>query len=85
MVLVDEEGTVQEMKFSCKRNFEVWAATNTLSLPDENGCMQCINAWEDLEDGGKYKVARTLEKTVSGINACSGAPTVMWLLVSRSA
>lgn len=63
-MLVDEYGTEEELTFGSKREFELWAANNTLKLSLDDGSKQSIKTWERLQYGGRYYITRTLEKTV---------------------
>lgn len=69
VVLVDENGTEEEVVFDNKRDFELWAADNTIRLSLADGRKKYIRRWEGLQDGGRYYTTRTLEKTVRGLNA----------------
>lgn len=82
VVLVDDQGNEEKLEFHHRLAFELWAATNTLTLSSKGGRRECIKTWERLQDGGRYYTSRTLEKTV-GIMAfaatcCTSMACPLW-------
>lgn len=68
VVLIDDEGTEEKVEFESKRDFELWATTNTLKLSSKDGHKKYIKTWERLQDGGRYYTSMTLGKRVSGLD-----------------
>lgn len=75
VVLFDEEGTEETVVFDNRRTFERWAATHDIALVLRDGRDKYINTWEALQDGGRYFIHRSLQKTVRSANLPDGDGT----------
>ncbi|KAJ9518904.1 hypothetical protein QJQ45_026256 [Haematococcus lacustris] len=53
ILLVDSEGTKEQLEFSDKQDFNRWLQSNTLMLVLQNGTKRVVATWERLEDGGR--------------------------------
>lgn len=56
VVLYDDDGFEEEVEFDGQSHFERWAETNPLLMPTEHGRMRYVCLWEQLEDGGRYRM-----------------------------
>ncbi|KAL6745483.1 hypothetical protein V8C86DRAFT_2977667 [Haematococcus lacustris] len=67
ILLVDSEGTEEQLSFRRKQDFDRWLHHNTLVELLPNGVKQVVAAWEDLEDGGRYFTNKTFDKRVADV------------------
>ncbi|KAL6748214.1 hypothetical protein V8C86DRAFT_1182359 [Haematococcus lacustris] len=61
ILLVDSEGTEEQLRFRRKQDFNRWLHLNTLVELLPNGVKQVVAAWEHLEDGGRYFTNKTFD------------------------